>query len=497
MTTTGDLRKAGQRKQPRGSPGASLLGPTLGIHTNDPGERRLNSANMWAIDSLFNSHPAVQASRTILHGQLIGGGITLKRKGAEIELKPAFKQHIEEMWLPFAKDVIDMFIKFGFCLVSYEEDTHSILTQRRKRPKGPGAPAEPPKESPNYVPIVPQMGTFEVAYVMGGRNGYKRDYFVYGTAPGRATTIDDEMRLIVRQQPDAVGNVNSPMQSVYDLGSFVSALTELAMTAEITNARPRLFTQKRVEKGQGGLDQAALFFDSESRAVQSSQETEESAGQAHALAMQSALMKWINHLQTTSGPETGGRDINMQSFSGGGGVAQGKQTHVPPEIPPTLFTLPQGQEVVPNAFNPQARSDLESLIRLAVEQFGAALGKKTVRTRRLPSLYSRIECCAGVPSELIFQSRFSSNSTSQCASPPDSWSLPAETESSSVCAQDEPPQQHDHPAGQERQPGADDGVPGHLPGRGFGGRGVLGADHCAACGDGGGDGAVRGGSGAD
>mgnify|MGYP003639282652 FL=1 len=133
---------------------------------------------MWAIDSLFNSHPAVQASRTILHGQLIGGGITLKRKGAEIELKPAFKQHIEEMWLPFAKDVIDMFIKFGFCLVSYEEDTHSILTQRRKRPKGPGAPAEPPKESPNYVPIVPQMGTFEVAYVMGGRNGYKRDYFV-------------------------------------------------------------------------------------------------------------------------------------------------------------------------------------------------------------------------------------------------------------------------------------------------------------------------------
>ena len=73
----------------------------------------------------------------------------------------------------------------------------------------------------------------------------------------------------------------------------------------------------------------------------------------------------------------------------------------------------QGQEVVPNVFNPQARSDLESLIRLAVEQFGAALGKKTVRTRRLPSLYSRIECCAGVPSELIFQSRFSSNSTSQ------------------------------------------------------------------------------------
>ena len=292
-----EVRKAGQRRPPKGAPGASLLGPTLGIHTNDPGERRLNSKMMFAIENLYNNHPAVAAARSILHGQLLGGGIGLKRDGKEVNFKPAFKQHLEEIWVPFAKNVVDSFLKFGFCLCSYEEDTHSVLTQRKKRKTGPGVPNEPTGESPNYIPLVPQLGTYEVAYVMGGRNGYKRDYFIYGTAPGKATTIDDEMRVVIREHPDPGGNVNSPMASVFDLGSFVSALTELAMTAEITNARPRIFSQMREPKANAGLDPQSLFFDSESRAVQSSQEGEESAAQAHSLAMQQQLMRWINHLR--------------------------------------------------------------------------------------------------------------------------------------------------------------------------------------------------------
>ena len=386
-------RNGGKRRAPRGAPGASLLGPSLGIHTNDPGERRLNTKLMWSIENLYHMHPAVAAARTVLQGQLLGGGIQLKRNGEDVNLKPAFKQHLEEMWMPFAKDVIDSFLKFGLCLVSYEEDTHSVLTQRKKRKTGPGVPNEPSGESPNYIPVVPQMGTFEIAYVMGGRNGYKRDYFCYGTAPGKATTIDDEMRLVVRQHPDAGGNVNSPMASVFDLGSFVAALTELAMTAEITNARPRIFTQMREAKANSGLDPQALFYDTESRQVQSSADGDESAAQAQSLAMQQALCRWINQLQTRqAGNEAGGVDHNLSSFSGGGGAAAGKSTHVPPEVPPSLFTLPKGQEIITNGVSPQARGDLEQMLRLATEQFGAALG---------------------VPADLIFQGKFASKTTSQ------------------------------------------------------------------------------------
>ena len=59
--------------------------------------------------------------------------------------------------------------------------------------------------------------------MMTGRAGYKRKYLC-GMAPNMATRVDDEARVIMRQHPDSVGNVNSPMATIFDLGSFVSAL---------------------------------------------------------------------------------------------------------------------------------------------------------------------------------------------------------------------------------------------------------------------------------
>ena len=83
--------------------------------------------------------------------------------------------------------------------------------------------------------------------------------------------------------------------------------------------------------------------------MQSSAGGDESAAQAQSLAMQQALCRWINQLQTRqAGNEAGGVDHNLSSFSGGGGAAAGKSTHVPPEVPPSLFTLPKGQEIITN-----------------------------------------------------------------------------------------------------------------------------------------------------
>ena len=173
---------------------------------------------------------------------------------------------------------------------------------------------------------------------MGGRNGYKRDHFIYGTAPGKATTIDDEMRVVIREHPDPGGNVNSPMASVFDLGSFVSALTELALQAETTNSRPRLWTQMKAPKAANGIDPQSLFFDSTSRDVQSSQGVEDNQSQLHALALQAQMTKLINQMQT--GPQApGGYDIQSSSFSSGGGSSS--KSHVPPEVQPSLFVLPK------------------------------------------------------------------------------------------------------------------------------------------------------------
>ena len=322
------LRKAGARRAPASRQRIQdLIGPALGLSSDgQPGEHRLNSVQISSIEQLFNSHPAVQAAKCVLHGQLLSGGLTLRRNGEEVALKPAFKQHLEETWMPFARDVTDSFLKFGYVVVSYEEDDESLARQLIKKQRAFQAEAEKRKESLNLVPIVPPSNTYDVAYIMTGRAGYKRKYLVYAQSPNMATKIDTEARVVVRQHPDGAGNVNSPMATVFDLGSFVSALTELAMTAEITNARPRIWTQMRAKNQAGALDPQSLFFDSESRGVQSSHDNEDNQRQVDQLAFMQQMTQMVNKLQTTFDPRDGSQP---NSFSGG--VATGKHSHVPPE----------------------------------------------------------------------------------------------------------------------------------------------------------------------
>jgi len=343
MSASLGLRKSGARQRSNPLP-RDLIGPSLGLTSGEhPGEKRLNYKQVVAIEQLFNSHPAVQAARTIIHGQLLSGGIVLRRDGQDVELKPAFKRHLDETWVPFAQSVVDSFLKFGYAAVVYEEDESSLMSMSRKRQRGAtgqAGSAGKASETQNIIPIVPPTDTYEIAYAMVGRGGYMRKYFLYGKAPSTATRIDDEARVIVRQHPDPDGNLNSPMATIFDLGSFTSALTELAITAEITNTKPRIWTQMQKEVNKGGLDPQGLFFDSESRQLAASNDTTDNAQQASALALQQQLCGIINKLQTTN--PGSGLDVKSSSFSGTSQEA-GKFAHLPPEVPPTLFCLPKAR----------------------------------------------------------------------------------------------------------------------------------------------------------
>jgi hypothetical protein len=312
----------------------------LGLSSGErPGEHRLNYRQINSIEQLYCSHPALQACRTVLHGQLLSGGIVLQRGGEPVQLKPAFKHHLAEVWLPFAADVIDSFLKFGYVVVVYEADDGSMAQRSLKRRRG--VKLETAREPVNLVPIVPQIDTYEVAYAMTGRAGYKRQYLVYGTAPSMAAKVDDEARIVVRQHPDSAGNINSPMATVFDLGSFVSALTELAMTAELTLARPRIWTQLQKDPRTSGLDPQSLFFDSESRGVAASADNADNAANMAALSQMAQMAKVINKLQTSSGAGSSEHDLNSFAGAGSGTVAQGKSSHVPPEVNVTLRTRPR------------------------------------------------------------------------------------------------------------------------------------------------------------
>lgn len=287
MSSGTRLRDAGKR-QPASLSNSrrGLVSNSLGVHTSDLGEKRLNLQQVHALEHMFQGHPAVQAARCVLSGQLLSGGISLRKAGEDVELQSAFKEHLNEVWIPFAQDVIDSFLKWGLCVITYEEHENdlrrsALVAKRRKVVQSPAAAsvkgrgskaaakavAVDPVEPTLIVPMVPVLGSYEVAYHMGGRAGYVREYLCYSCAPGDGTREDEEARVVVRQHPDSVGNVNSPLASVFELGSFVAALTELAVTAEASRARPRMVTQMR-RKDTAALDPGNLFFDSESRAVQ-------------------------------------------------------------------------------------------------------------------------------------------------------------------------------------------------------------------------------------
>ena len=332
------VRRSGERRE--GKHNGKSVAHSFGV--SDIGLNRLNVQQIYALQGMFSTHPAVQAARSVLHSQLFSGGVVLMRDGEprktvrdskvpktekperpgslsgssagsskgddEGGIKETFARHLNEHWLDFAKDVCDSFLMWGVCAVVLEleeEDPSKRAARLAKEEEGIGGgkrPREAPSVAKRLVPKVPQLGTYEIGYEGIGRFGYTRRYSVYAQAPGQPLQADEQAVVHVKHAPDSSGNVNSPMATVWELGSFVHAITELAMTAEIARAQPQIVTQlRKQEKGQG-LDPGALFFDQESRNVQAGQDHEESEGAARALEMQAQLCKIMCVLIQHSNP---------------------------------------------------------------------------------------------------------------------------------------------------------------------------------------------------
>jgi len=344
------------RREPR------LKSTPVNFGINTLGMNRVSNDQMHTLDQFFTSHPAIQAARTVLHSQLFSGGVALVRNGTMLKtlkstppdqpdkpaslssassavgsatteqsgIKEPFARHLNNHWCDFARDVVDSFLKFGLVVVTYElepedESVRAVRLAQQEFGLSSKKRARDPVVQRRLVPRVPTLGTYEVGFEQSGRNAYTRSYQVYAhQAPQHALKVDEQSVVHVLNHPDSVGNINSPLASVWELGSFVRTITELALTAEVARAQPQIVTQLRKQDKTSALDPGSLFFDSASRNMQAGNDTEESEGAARALEMQAHLCKVINAMQTTHRPD--------QPFS---------QAFEPPDVPPKLFTLPK------------------------------------------------------------------------------------------------------------------------------------------------------------
>lgn len=191
---------------------------------------------------------------------------------------------------------------------------------------------------------------------------------------------DFAAEVFFREEPDAAGNMRSPVATVFQSASFISALEELALQAEVVRARQLLVTQPAAKQATAAnLDPNNLFFDSESRAIQSAANADEDAQSAESLSLSVRLCQILNRIQTT---DAAGRPMDPSA----------RNPAVPPELPPRMFSVPDKQTVVPGVRPPEARSDLVELARMVNDHVCASMG---------------------VPASVVFEGKFSSNSMSQ------------------------------------------------------------------------------------
>jgi len=385
-----EVLKAGGRKL---NTSKSLINsPYSAFEQGTVGECRVNSRQMAAIEHLYHTSSSIQAARTILHGQLLGSGLSVTRSGKAVKLKPSFQKHLEARWMSFAREVIDSTLKWGIVVVTIEEEEEQPFAAFTGKKRGHDAPStdqpgdpqtknateasaavvqapapisKSNSESKNLIPCVPIIGTYEIALTPTGRAAYVRKARVFTTSPAHAYTEDPYLQTFFRTEPDINGNIVSPIASCFEQAQFVNALRELALSAEVVRATPTLVTQSAPRSGSnqnGGVDSASLFFDSESRAVQQQSANEEASERTAQLALTARLAAELNRVRTT----------NLEQA--GGGSSATAPTSLPPEVPPRLFALPEKQQLVPNALQPQARTDLESLVRLSNDAIACSMG---------------------------------------------------------------------------------------------------------------------------
>ncbi|MDA9603584.1 hypothetical protein N9S30_00350 [bacterium] len=143
------------------------------------GDTHINQQQMSAILFLYNQNPSIQAARSVIVGQLLSSGLAVKRSGKEVKLTATFEEHLRSKWIPFARDVIDTTLMWGFSPVSMDMDDPeafaSLKSGKRARDDDYGAaqektaaaasdvtvaPKRPgPRTARNLVPFVQTFGT--------------------------------------------------------------------------------------------------------------------------------------------------------------------------------------------------------------------------------------------------------------------------------------------------------------------------------------------------
>ena len=393
------------------------IGPMRPLSTTQ--EVTVNTDQVKQLQQMYETHPTIVAAKNVLESQLLGGGLQLKLDGEASGQWPELSQHIDECWMPFARDLISAFLVYGYAVVAYEKEDLLCPTVRARvrrrvdgvingklagrmngsddsdrvgdeRDGGRGTMRTSGKSSQKngatIIPMVVSPSNYTLCFT-NPEGSYQRRYYIYRTTRVGGMDEDISSALIVHDPPDDLGNINSPMASVRTTIQFIETLTDAAVEAEVNRANPMLVTEQQQRDGREGVQAIDMFFDTESQNIARTQTVEDNETQARLLRMQLEYCRVVNG----SAPSGSVSNPSRPSPSSvGASSTEAIRRNV--EMGARLFALPSHQRVASSVPIPQVRPDLQQLYRLSIEFICAAMG---------------------VPSSLIFEGRFASRSSAQ------------------------------------------------------------------------------------
>ena len=249
-------------------------------------ETTFHSQQALATRALVCANPVARACLQAYVTHVTSGGVTLMDRGETTQNTEKASSVLQETWTAFAADVCLEALTSGLVVVAMdEEETFNADGQVVNIP----------------CPIVVGHGDVQVKRTLGGRSGLKPTYSVYNSSKlGSGLEPSNDLSVFVYSNPDEVGNSTSMATSIINDVAFVDVVSSCELNVSQSNCRPKVCTQHRRPQTNAPLVDG-LFFDSESRGVQSDDQEHATRQQVATLALQTNLLAEINKLQTQQG----------------------------------------------------------------------------------------------------------------------------------------------------------------------------------------------------
>ena len=290
----------------------------------------VSADQMQATFELYRGEPVLRMCRDVIFNTLFSKGLHIVQGSKEATRD--FTSHLNEHWIPFAKDVFDHTLMWGFC---------PYLLTKVKTPKNL-------LHKTVRIPVVPTFNTYKIEVVLNDKT-YQRhlSFHPFTNFPNvQQKEKDKKVHFLTLTLPDSLGNLHSKAVTLLHGFRLSRELFDHAMHVEHLKAHPTLITQESTHK-RADNEVIAMDMFADGDALMEKEE----ASYLKTKERLKDFQRQQNMAMVLNGKRARDRNIRIDPLTG----APIRTNHTHP-WQDNLFSLPDGQVMAP-CMNPSSRTD--------------------------------------------------------------------------------------------------------------------------------------------